>query len=77
MHNIEKYSSLLYKGEKKFYNIDNRQCFERSDKVWKGIKVGLAVAFAIMAYASLIPASFASIIWKVASVTVNLLDAHD
>ncbi len=50
---------------------------QRSDKVWKGIKVGLAVAFAVVACASLILASFASIIWKVASVMVNLLDAHD
>ena len=52
-------------------------CFERSDKVWRAVKIGLAVVFGVVAYGSLVPASFASIIWKVASVTVNYLDGHD
>ena len=63
--------------EKPPFGLENWPCFERSDKVWNGIRIGLAVVFAVIAYASLIPASFASLIWKVASVTANLLDGHD
>ncbi len=46
-------------------------------KGWKVIKVGLTTVFAILASACPILALFASIIWKMASVIVNLLSAHD
>ena len=63
--------------EKPPLGLKHWPCFERSDRVWNGVRTGLAVVFAVIAYASLIPAAFASVIWKVASVTVNLLDGHD
>ena len=63
--------------EKPPCGFDALGCFGTSDRVWSGIRTGLAVIFGLIAYASLIPASFASLIWKAVSVTANLIDGKD
>ena len=45
-----------------------------NEKVWKLTMIVLATIFGLIAYGSLIPALFWSLLWKVASVTSDLID---
>jgi len=64
------------KTRKQLYVIYT-MCCKIFGKGWEVIKVGMTTVFAIVASAYPILALFASIIWKMDSVTVNLLDTHD
>ena len=46
-------------------------------KIWTIIKIILASIFGVIAYGSLIPALFSSLIWKFANVASDLLDFED
>ncbi len=42
--------------------------------VWKIFKTGLSIVFGIIAYGSLIPALFWSLLWKVSNIAADILD---
>lgn len=48
-----------------------------SERIWKGIRISLAIIFGVLAYLSLIPCVFWSLIWKVASVAITMAKKED